>query len=287
MQIKNSRIVSFEVFRFQILPISKRIQLTIDNELNSFEDLVEKKNQLLSDVLNKPKLTFEHSKSKITLRFDGTDDNISLFRINVLRKLQRHTPDFKEEQIEDYPAVTFAIHNEKTKQLIAIEKNSKAFAHPDTVSKLIENNLNRHLKPKNLAIYIESIYSKEDFWEIVEKYENRIKQLDFELIRPNMSNISSKIDEQLKALGKSMDAHILNLKFQSSKDAKLIIDRENEQIDGLVDYASQGGGNISFKVKGLRKKVKTTKTPTEINIDEMELKSLSSQELIEILRLLL
>lgn len=163
MQIKNPKLVSFETYRFQILPISKSIQLTIDNEVTSYEDLVEKKNQFLSDVFNKPKLTFEHSKSKITLRFDGTDDNIFLFRINVLRKLKRHTPDFKEEQIEDYPAVTIAIHNDKTKQLIAIEKNSKAFAHPETVSHIIENNLNRHLKPKILQSILSLFIQRKTF----------------------------------------------------------------------------------------------------------------------------
>jgi hypothetical protein len=287
MQIKNTKLVSFETYRFQILPISKNIQLTIDNEVTSYEELVEKKNQLLADILNKQNLTFEYSKAKIALRFDGTDENIFLFRINVLRKLKRHTPDFKEEQIEDYPAVTIAIHNDKSKQIIAIERNGKAFVHPETVSHIIENNLNRYLKSKNLAIYIEPIYSKEDFWDVVEKYENRIRELDIELIRPNMSNISSKIDEQLKVLENSVDAHKLNLKLQSSKDANLIVDRQNPQIDGLVDYASQGGGNISFKIKGLRKKVKTTKTPTEINVDELELKNLSAQELINILKLLL
>lgn len=77
------------------------------------------------------------------------------------------------------------------------------------------------------------------------------------------------------------------MKLQSSKEANLIIERENAQIDGLVDYASQGGGNISFKVKGLTKKVKTAKTPTEINVDEMKLKNLSPQGLINILKLLL
>ena len=287
MQIKKTKLVTFETYRFQILPISKNIQLTIDNEVASYEELVEKKNQFLADILNKEKLIFEHSKSIITLRFDGTDENIFLFRINVLRKLKRHTPDFKEEQIEDYPAVTIAIHNDKTKQIIAIERNAKAFAHPETVSHIIENNLNRHLKSKNLAIYIEPIYSKKDFWDVVAKYENRIRQLDFELIRPNMSNISSKIDEQLKVLENSVDAHKLNLKLQSSKVANLIVDRQNPQIDGLVDYASQGGGNISFKIKGLQKSVKTTKTPTEINVDELELKNLSTQELINILKLIL
>ena len=65
------------------------------------------------------------------------------------------------------------------------------------------------------------------------------------------------------------------------------MDRKNPQIDGLVDYASQGGGNISFKIKGLQKSVKTTKTPTEINVDELELKNLSTQELINILKLIL
>lgn len=287
MLIKNSKLVSFETYRYQILPISKSIQLTIDDDVNSYDDLVEKKNQFLAEILNKGKLNFEHSKSKISLRFDGSGDDVFIFRINVLRKLKRHTSDFKVEQIEDYPAVRIAFHNDKSKQIIAIERNGKAFANPETVSHIIENNLNRYLKSKNLAIYIEPIYSKEDFWEVVKKYENRIRQLDFELIRPNMSNISSKIDEQLKVLENSVDAHRLNLKLQSSKKANLIVDRQNPQIDGLVEYASQGGGNVSFKIKGLRKKVKTTKTPTEINIDELELNNLPTIELINFLKVLL
>lgn len=287
MPTKNNKTVSFETYRFQLLPISKNIQLTIDGEVNSYEDLVEKKNQLLANILNKQNLAFEHSKSKITLRFDGAEDDIFIFKINVLRKLKRHTPDFKEEQIEDYPAVTIALNNDKSKQIIAIERNGKAFAHPETVSHIIENNLNRYLKSKNLAIYIEPIYSKEEFWSVVEKYENRIRQLDFELIRPNMSNISSKIDEQLKMLENSVDAHKLNLKLQSSKDSNLLIDKDNLQIEGLVDYASQGGGNISFKVKGLRQKVKTSKTAISIHIDELELKNLSIPDLINLLKVLL
>ena len=80
MQIKKTKLVTFETYRFQILPISKNIQLTIDNEVASYEELVEKKNQFLADILNKEKLIFEHSKSIITLRFDGTDENIFLFR---------------------------------------------------------------------------------------------------------------------------------------------------------------------------------------------------------------
>jgi hypothetical protein len=283
----NNKSVSFETYRFQLLPISKSIQLTIDNEITSYSELVEKKNQFLAKILELPKLSFEHSKSKISFRFDGTDDNIFIFRINVLRKINRHTPDFKVEQIEDYPAVTIVFNNDKTKQMIAIERNAKAFAYPETVSHILEYNLNRYLKSKNLAIYIEPIYSKEDFWDIVQKYENRIKQLDFELIRPNMSNISSKIDDQLKQLENSVDAHKLNLKLQSSRDGNLVIDRDNQQIDGLVEYASLGGGNVSFKVKGLRKKVKTAKTPKEINIDELEVKNLDANDLINILKFIM
>lgn len=287
MHIKKMKLVSFEIYRFQILPISKSIQLTIDDAVTTYEELVEKKNQFLAEILKKENLKFEHSKSKISLRYDGSEEDVFLFRINVLRKLKRHTSDFKIEQIEDYPAVTIAFHNDKSKQIIAIERNGKAFAFPETVSHIIENNLNRYLKSRNLAIYIEPIYSKEDFWDVVEKYEHRISQLDFELIRPNMSNISAKIDEQLKLLESSVDAHRLNLKLQSSKNANLIVDRRNLQIDGLVDYASQGGGNVSFKIKGLRKKVKTTKTPTVINIDELELNNLPTNSLINILKLLL
>lgn len=89
MLIKNSKLVSFETYRYQILPISKSIQLTIDDDVNSYDDLVEKKNQFLAEILNKGKLNFEHSKSKISLRFDGSGEDVFVFRINVLRKLKR------------------------------------------------------------------------------------------------------------------------------------------------------------------------------------------------------
>ena len=285
--MQNPKDTAFETFRYQLLPISKNIQLTIESDIKSFDDLVAKKNIILAKILDNRKLTFEHSKSKISFRYDGSGDNIYVYKINVLRKIVRSTADFKDEQLEDYPYVTIAINNDPQKQIIAIERNTKAFAHPETVSHIIENNLNRHLKSKNLAIYIEPIYSVEDFWSIVKKYERRIRQLEFELIRPNMSNISSKIDEQLKTLESSSDAHKLNLRLQSSKDGVLIIERENEQIVGLVDYASQGGGNISIKIKGIKKKKKTATTPTEIYIDEIDLKNLTPDKLIDVLKLIM
>jgi glycosyltransferase involved in cell wall biosynthesis len=57
------KLVSFEIYRFQILPISKSIQLTIDDEVTTYEELVEKKNQFLAEILKKEKYDFIESSS--------------------------------------------------------------------------------------------------------------------------------------------------------------------------------------------------------------------------------
>jgi hypothetical protein len=287
MPPKTNKLTVFETFRFQLLPITRNIQLTIDGSITSYDDLVKNKNRLLSDILVSQRLSFTHAGAKVTLRADRNNGMIFVFRLNVLRKLKRSTPDFKEEQIENYPAVSIVFNNHEATQMLAIEKNSKAFERTDIVSRLIEKNLNRFLREKNLQIYIEPIYSKENFWDIIKKYNGRIRRLEFQLIRPNMSNISSKIDQQLKALENSVDAHKMDLNLESSKDSTLIIDKKNERISGLVDYASEGGGKISVFIKGIRKKIQTANNPKEITIDSVDIKNASPAEVIDILKLFL
>jgi len=281
---KKLKTISLEKYRYQLLPLSKHIQLSFDNDITTYEELVKNKNNILAKIITNENLFIEYANSQLSLKFEGQKDNIYIFRINIQRNIKINTLDFREKQIENFPAVFIAFNNDNKKQIIAIEKNYKAFAKPETVSHILESNLNRFLKPSNLAIYIEPIYSKEDFWNAIDNYENRIKQVEFELIRPNMSNISSTISEQLKDLENSVDAHKLGLTLTSGNDGTLIINRENKQISGLVEYSSKGGGNISIKIKGLSKKIKTSKTPIEINISELELKNLPSDQLINLIR---
>jgi hypothetical protein len=65
--------------------------------------------------------------------------------------------------------------------------------------------------------------------------------------------------------------------IQADKSSSLKIDHNNETLVGIVDYASQGGGNISLKVSGLKKRLQTSNSVKEIEISDIELQGQPAQ----------
>ncbi|MBK9284743.1 MAG: hypothetical protein IPM51_10560 [Sphingobacteriaceae bacterium] len=261
----------FETYRYQILPISKNIQKKIDSNIETYEQLVAEKNNLLADILLNKNIFLNYKRSQVVFRLEYSDKNIFIFRLGVRRDIKRNTKEFKQEEIEDYPNIVLIFNNDPTVQKLAIQKNYRAFNKSETVAHLIENSLSNFLLGLNLAIYIEPIYNVSEFWDIIERYPNKIQQIGFELIRPNLSNISNTIDKQIKQLQLSTDAHKTKFELESNKDANLNITQDNQQIQNLLEYSAQGGGPISLKIKGLKKKIKTKKSSEEFEITELEL----------------
>jgi len=262
--------ITFDLYRYQLLPIDKSIQLSLNNDVLSFEDLIEKKNDLLASILKNENIFLNHQQSKMLFRLEAIENNVFVFRLGIKRNLKRNTKEFKVEEVENYPNILMIINNDKTSQKIAIQSNYKAFNNTSIPSHILQRSLTNFLKAMNLSIYVEPIYKTSDFWQIVENYPNKIKVITFDLIRPNLSNISGNIDKKLKELQTNIDAHKSKLEFESNKDSNLKIERDDTQINGLVDYSSQGGGQISVKVQGIKKKIKTNKSTEEITISEAE-----------------
>jgi Holliday junction resolvase len=274
----------FELFRYQLLPTSKTIQLNLlAQEVTDYDSLVAEKNNIFSTILQNERIRLNENKSQLVFRLEYFADEYFIFRIGVRRSLIRNTEDFKTEEIENYPNILIAINNSRTEQTIAIQRNYKAFAHTETVSHLLENSFENYLQKYQLAIYIEPIYSEAVFWDMVKKYSERIHTVSFELIRPNLSNISGKIEAQLKQLQSDTNAHKTKIELESSKDSTLVITEDNEQIDNLVNYASQGGGAIALKVRGISRILKTNKSTRTITISEIDYNG-SKENLIEIFK---
>jgi hypothetical protein len=61
------------------------------------------------------------------------------------------------------------------------------------------------------------------------------------------------------------------LKLESSPGAPLHLDKKNPTLKGLVDYSSEGGGNIAVKIDGISKKLHTEDTISEIDIGAIEM----------------
>jgi hypothetical protein len=66
----------------------------------------------------------------------------------------------------------------------------------------------------------------------------------------------------------------------------LAVETSNPLINGCVDYASKGGGDIAIKLQGLRKEVRTSTSVKTIEIENLEIQGEPEKVGAEIRRLL-
>jgi hypothetical protein len=83
-------------------------------------------------------------------------------------------------------------------QKIAIQENVAAFRKSHAVSRVIEESIVDKVKRRNLSFYLEPLYNKQEFWDLINRYQKRVTQVSFELISPNLANISKNLKLNLK-----------------------------------------------------------------------------------------
>lgn len=262
----------FDMYRYQILPLSRKEQFSLFEDYGNIDALIARKNEILEKCLLE--VNFTYSRAETTFRKWRIGDDDFVFRIGVDRPIKRTTKDFTEEKLDSWPSIHIIFQNDPSVQKLFIEVNKKVFQKTSMVAtKIVENSINRLLKNYNLVLHIEPIFEKDDFWKIVREYEGKITWVKFNLVTPNMSNISGALSEDLKELAKSTNTTISNMKLNSNIGSALDLDEGNNILSGLVEYASQGAGNISIKVKGL-KAIKSTKDcMRSVEIEEVDINS--------------
>ncbi|MBK8109935.1 MAG: hypothetical protein IPK46_06165 [Saprospiraceae bacterium] len=263
---------TFDAYRYQILPTTKDIQSRIDDPELTYGKLIEKKNDLFKELLHK-NIAFKGRDSELVHSAEEIDSNYIALHFGIPKKDFIEKPDFTKEEIRRYPDLKIFIDNNKNEQLLLIQRNYKAVAKTDSVSRLLEKSINRYLENYQLRIYIQPIYSEALFWELVTKYNHLITRLTFEFIRPNLANISGGLADDLRSFQEDSNAHKGKLYLEAPNNGSLEIDPNSLQIKGLVDYSSKGGGDITLKVKGMRKTIKTSEGTKTMEISEAVIKN--------------
>src|SRR4051812_40497314 len=126
----------FYLYRYQILPISREIQLDLSEGVTSLDQLIAEKNLRFGAAL-KEVHRFDTNRSEVTHQFLFMDGTSFLLRFAVGRFLDRETKDFKKESLETWPSFFVFVWNDPSKQIIAVEQRFDAFQHPETVVRLI------------------------------------------------------------------------------------------------------------------------------------------------------
>ncbi|HMN15970.1 MAG TPA: hypothetical protein PKD55_26945, partial [Bellilinea sp.] len=142
------------------------------------------------------------------------------------------------------------------------------------------------LAKNQLTVLWEPLFEKKIFWDLVEKYKGKIQEVDFELVTPNMANISGVLPENLRQFAKCANAVKSRVAIASDASASLKIDPTDAVVNALVEYSSEGGGDISLRLAGVKKKIHTSRTVREVSIDEMALQG-TPDNIASILRELL
>jgi|AntRauTorckE6833_2_1112554.scaffolds.fasta_scaffold22122_2 hypothetical protein len=284
MGADNSK-VRFQLFRYQLLPLQSEKQYGLSSpvkDIKNIEELKKRKNEFFIKALLDVK-KFDHQFSEINhkILFEGNDRVI--IKIAPQKNVELTDKDFSKKEYEDWPPIVVYVDNRPHIQTLLIENNRNVFSSPQVVANLFENTLNHKLKEYFLAIYIKPRFEEHEFWELVRSHENKIKQVNFELISPNLADISGGLELDLGQLNNDTNSHKTNLELNSEQNSHLSLDKSNDMISSLVKYSSDGGGDISMKVEGVRKKIHTKNTVKEIEIENLEISNVNPTELGEIL----
>ncbi|MDD2388993.1 MAG: hypothetical protein PHP23_04580 [Desulfobacterales bacterium] len=274
--------IAFNLYRYQILPVSQHFQVGMFGGFKSIEELKKNKNSILTKIFRKIN-TFSYSRGSIIHKKLSDRDDILILKIGVERDLKRKTKEFEIEDIENWEPSLVAINNRSDVQKCLIQQYA-GFQDTKTLAKLLEDNFNKHLKEYQLSISFQPIYEKNYFWSLIEKYEGKITQIDFELISPNMSNISDGLKLDLGALNRSTNTKTTHLQLNSHKSSSLTPSKEDELVHSLVEYSAQGGGDISMRAKGVKKRIHTSKGINEISVDEIVIEGATNENLVGIFK---
>lgn len=291
--VKASRF-RFNFFRFQILPTSQDIQLDLfDTTIKTVEDLKDRKNEIFANTLNSfddDIRKFVHHKryeDEIIFRFLIKEEDFFVLQMGVNRDITIQTRDFETDTINNWPTVLIAVDNSPSAQKIAIQIDRRVFYRTSTVANILEYNLNRYLYQHQLQVRFNPIFSANDFWSIIEQYPQRVTQVEFAMITPNLSDISDSLNMDIKALGRLTNTQETKLQLNSAENSSLTLNKDDEFTDSMVQYSSEGGGNISMKIKGLRRKITTNDSITETSIEKFSVTDAPEELVKEILRELL
>jgi len=274
--------INFNLYRYQILPKDRHFQGALFGDLQTIDDLISKKNQIFHEEIKKI-TEWKNKRASIKGQLIFDEDEFLLFRFAPKRTVKIENETFQEEQHENWPSILVAIWNKPDKQYMLIQDRKQAFSSTKSVLNIILQSLNISLGVKQLKIYAEPIFHKEAFWTIVNQHAYKIKNIKFELITPNMANISAALSEDLKSLAKGTNTAKTLLELDAD-DSILHIESEDKQINSIVDYASEGGGNISVKVRGIKKRIQTANSVKSVEIGEIEINGNNIPKIADLLK---
>lgn len=260
----------YRVYTYQFVPLQHfQASLFGEENLQTSEQAMMHKQEIFSNLLEKDDLTFSFKNKiyghKILLNSMG----ITVFRI-ANNKIATFEKEFQKRRIEYTPSCIVIIDNRENMQYIAIEEDVIAFYDTEQVSKILQSTFNKQLKNYGLKLNIQKTYQKTEFWNIVNKYKDKVELVRFHFSYPNLPRVNKTIKEIIASASKSTNSKQSSFELKSASGESLFLDQSNQELNDLANYAADSGDEIEIKTKGIRSFLKTGSTSVSIEINDLE-----------------
>lgn len=254
---------TFDFYRYQLVP-KDYVELSLFDKTFSIEETKAKKNFFFAEVLKQ--VNFENRKGRLPFKFNMAQDNTYWIQLANIKEA-KYVSNFEERSITSEPFVNILLDNDPMKQVIAISRNPNAYDNTGQVVDVLLLSLTPMLEKYNLKMYISPINEHDTFWNIIKRVGGNITRIEIEIIKPNMSNISSCLKEEVKTLIERTNSHTTTLKLESTENGILEnINQNNDGLTGMVEYSAAGGGNIRIKAKGRKEVIQTKNSIKKIRV---------------------
>lgn len=271
---------SFELYRYQIIPIERSQLDLFQIPEKSIEELLINKNAYFIEAFNNlcsnsyldemegvKKILFKRVYPKKELE----QSEVYIYLMATPKSVTMETDEFTTQELENWPKVYIVVLNNPDEQIIAIEKRTTAFPKTQSAVNKLSDRLNKIMELHNLNVHINPIYDKKLFWDFIK--DKSIKRLEFNLITPNMANISRVLSDDLKNLAKTSNTARTDLRLNAAEKSSLTITPDNQSINDLVDYSSQGGGGIKVQFNGAKRLTDLNKGISLFTCDSLTINS--------------
>lgn len=134
-------------------------------------------------------------------------------------------------------------------QTIAIQKDDRVFRHPkNQLQSLLEESCAQNQKLDGYELIVNSVTTKESFWDIVRSRTGSIQKLTFDLAAPNFLGLNDSLSKSMKEIKTQFNATKATVSIENP-EGSLQIPKSSEFVQEAVNYATKGAGDIKLKVK--------------------------------------
>lgn len=245
--------LTFVIYTFQFAPVLHPIEGKefTSEERASINESLKRKQEILGSYLDEGfELEFRHGEDYYNHKWLARQDGIYVFRIANNKNTTVET-DFVEQEVKNHPSCIVIIDNRNNRQVIAIQRTSKAWKKTNDVAAILQETFNTLLRPKyRIQLSIDAKYHTHEFWEVVSSFRKGIKKVTFTFPYPNLPQISDLVGDFYHQVALETDSEPSTTLTALPNQTTVKLDKKSLLLANMIDACAASGKPIRITPVG-------------------------------------